>query len=222
MNKLQPLNFGSYYHIYNRGNNSENLFLTTDNYTYFLSLYDKYITLVADTYAWCLMPNHFHLLIRVKEEEEIRRGLNRTLNLTGLEFEKNLSGLKDLTGLDNDLSGLVSQKFSNLFNAYSKAFNKRETRHGSLFESPFKRIEVHNEAYLRQLVYYIHSNPLKHGFVDNMLDWPWSSYLTIISVKPSKLQRSSVLGWFDSHSNFIAYHKEQQELDLIKFSLLED
>ena len=202
MSKVQPLNFGSYYHIYNRGNNSENLFLTTDNYSYFLSLYDKYIALVADTYAWCLMPNHFHLLVRVKDEEEIRRRLN-------------LSGFQNLTGF-------VSQKFSNLFNAYSKAFNKREARHGCLFESPFKRIEVHNETYLRQLVCYIHSNPVKHGFVDSILDWPWSSYLTIISVKPSKLQLNSVLGWFDSHSNFIALHNEQQKLDLIKLSLLED
>jgi len=178
MKNQPPVEYGKFYHIYNRGNNSENLYLTPDNYSYFLSLYDKHIGVVADTYAWCLMPNHFHLLVRVKDEEEVLKDLN-------------------LTGFKN-LSGLVSQKFSNLFNAYTKAFNLREGRHGSLFERPFKRIEVTNEVYLRQLVYYIHSNPVKHGFTDNALDWPWSSYLTIISVKPTKLNRDSVLGWFDS------------------------
>jgi len=205
MKHQQPIEYGKYYHIYNRGNNSENLYLNAGNYSYFLSLYDKYISLVADTYAWCLMPNHFHILVRVKDEEEVR-GI---LNLTGFE---NLSGLGN---------GLVSQKFSNLFNAYTKAFNKRVGRHGSLFERPFKRIEVANETYLRQLVYYIHSNPVKHGFTDDMLSWPWSSYLTIISIKPSKIKRDTVLGWFDSQSNFIAYHREQQDLELIKLSLLE-
>ena len=205
-NKYTPLEYSKFYHIYNRGNNSENLFLNNDNYQYFLSLYDKYISVIADTYAWCLMPNHFHILVRIKDEAEIIAGLN-------------LTGFKNLSGLGK---GLVSQRFSNLFNAYTKAFNKREGRHGSLFERPFKRIEVANEAYLRQLVYYIHSNPVKHGFVDDMLHWPWSSYLTLISIKPSKLFRESVLGWFDSQSNFITYHEAQQDLTLIKLSLLDD
>ena len=80
MKNHPPIEFGKFYHIFNRGNNSENLFLTHDNYSYFLSLYYKYISQVADTYAWCLMPNHFHMLIRVKDEVEILMNLN----LTGL------------------------------------------------------------------------------------------------------------------------------------------
>ncbi len=68
MQKIEPLIAGNYYDIYNRGINSCNLFKETDNYEYFLSLYDKYISPVADTFAWVLIPNHFLFLIRVKED----------------------------------------------------------------------------------------------------------------------------------------------------------
>jgi len=47
------------------------LFRSNDNYSYFMGLYFKYVDLIADTYAWCLMKNHFHFLVRIKEEEEM-------------------------------------------------------------------------------------------------------------------------------------------------------
>ena len=65
--KTELLEYGHFYHIYNRGIDSCNLFRKPENYEYFLAQYDKYISPVADTYAWVLMPNHFHLLVRVKE-----------------------------------------------------------------------------------------------------------------------------------------------------------
>ncbi len=71
MQKIEPLEHDKFYHIYNCGINSTDLFKEKSNYEYFLGLYDKYIYPVADTYSWCLMKNHFHLLVRIKEEEEI-------------------------------------------------------------------------------------------------------------------------------------------------------
>jgi len=58
---------GKYYHIFNRSIDNNNLFIEPENYKKFLSLYDKYIYPVADTFAWVLMPNHFHLLVRIRE-----------------------------------------------------------------------------------------------------------------------------------------------------------
>jgi len=48
-----PLQFGEYYHIYNRGNNRENIFIASRNYDYFLRLYMKHILPVAETFAYC-------------------------------------------------------------------------------------------------------------------------------------------------------------------------
>jgi REP element-mobilizing transposase RayT len=67
-----PLQHGKYYHIYNRGNNRENIFFEERNYRYFLQLYAKYIQPIADTYAYCLLYNHFHVLVRIKSIEELQ------------------------------------------------------------------------------------------------------------------------------------------------------
>jgi len=196
MQTIEPLLFGHYYHIYNRGIDSCNLFKESDYYEYFLTLYDQQISPVADTFAWVLMPNHFHFLVRIKD----------------------LRGIKDLTGFENlsGLSRLPSQHFSNFFNAYTKAVNKRFLRHGSLFERPFKRKLIEDREYLKQVILYIHNNPMHHGFCDHPMNYPWSSYLTCISIKPTKLQRESVIGWFDDTASFKYLHNQKIEVEEIE------
>lgn len=60
---------GHIYHVYNRGNNSQPVFFTRENDLFFLDKIRKYILPHADILAWCLMPNHFHLMIEVKQVE---------------------------------------------------------------------------------------------------------------------------------------------------------
>jgi hypothetical protein len=191
----EPLQYGHFYHIYNRGINSCSLFREPTNYEHFLGLYDKYISPVADTYAWVLMGNHFHWLVRIKREEEI--------NL----FFQDLQGFQNLEGLKN--RNRVNQQFANLFNAYTKAYNKRYHRTGSLFEHPFRRVPVNTMAQLKYLVYYIHHNPIHHGYCEHYLDYPWSSYLTIVSPKQTRLKRDKVLSWYAGSERFQAYHSRQ-------------
>nr|WP_319570841.1 hypothetical protein [uncultured Draconibacterium sp.] len=216
--KTTPLEYGRFYHIYNRGINGCNLFRENENYEYFLHLYDKYISLVAETYAWVLMRNHFHLLVQVKSEKDIPF-MGETP-----EGLKNTSGSgKNLLASSRPESVLKKYKpinqFSHLFNAYTKAINKRYHRTGSLFEHPFRRIKVESDVHLKYLVYYIHHNPIHHGFCDHYLDYPWSSYLTIVSPKATKLSRAEVLKWFREKSNFEKFHSQEQirkfqELDI--------
>jgi putative transposase len=68
--KYEKLESGYYYHIYNQGNNRENIFFKEKNYDYFLHLFKKYIVPITETYAYCLLPNHFHFLLRIKIENE--------------------------------------------------------------------------------------------------------------------------------------------------------
>ena len=51
------------YHIYNQGNNKQQIFFSHENYLYFLQHYRKTVNPFADTIAYCLMPNHFHFLV---------------------------------------------------------------------------------------------------------------------------------------------------------------
>jgi putative transposase len=197
MQKIEPFTCGNFYHVYNRGINGCDIFKDNDNYGYFLKLFDEYISPVADTFAWVLMPNHFHFLLRVREGEGI--------------VETNPDRVERIKKV-----GTPSQQMAKLFNAYAQAFNKRHHRHGGLFERPFKRKSVHSIEYLRELVLYIHNNPIHHGFCEHLLDYPWSSYLTFVSVKPTRLQREKVIGWFDDQANFKYVHQQKVEVESIE------
>ncbi len=185
MSKEIPLISEQYYHIYNRGNNGENLFIEERNYQYFFKLYIHYIYPIANTYAYCLMKNHFHLLVQMKPE-------------------------KDLTSFEN-LSSMNSKQFSNLFNAYTKTINNTYQRTGSLFEKPFKRILVDSDTYLTHLVNYIHHNPQKHGFTNDFRTYPYSSYQTIYQQKNSRIKGQQVMEWFGNLKSFVEYHKQFDE-----------
>jgi REP element-mobilizing transposase RayT len=68
----QPLRPDTFYHIFNRGNNKENIFCNQRNYHYFMDKYEKVLSPYLETYAFCLLPNHFHVLVKIKSAEEIR------------------------------------------------------------------------------------------------------------------------------------------------------
>ncbi|MFT5385103.1 MAG: putative transposase [Saprospiraceae bacterium] len=179
-NKL-PLKSGEFYHIYNRGNNRRLIFIDEENYLFFLKLAKKHISPIAYIYAYALLPNHFHFLVQIKEDEL-------------LEKQK----------IDN--SKQVSQKFGNWFNAYTKAFNKKYNQVSSLFQSPFERTLLKREDQFVYYVYYLHWNPQKHGYVDSFLDWPHTSFHSILSDKPTNLEREKVLESFGGKDLFFKSH----------------
>jgi REP element-mobilizing transposase RayT len=63
--------YGKYYHLYNRSNNKELLFRSRDNYYYFLEKFRTYIGPYCAVLASCLMPTHFHFLIRIETEDSL-------------------------------------------------------------------------------------------------------------------------------------------------------
>lgn len=104
--KLLP---GKFYHIYNRGNNRENIFIERRNYTYFLEQWPKHVSLVAETYAYCLMKNHFHFLVRIHNEMEITK-LIETLN-TPVSVSKSDRGTMKVD--EDGITKRISKNFSN-------------------------------------------------------------------------------------------------------------
>ena len=193
-----PLLPETFYHIYNRGINGEDLFKQERNYNYFLSKYTDYLEPLVETYAYCLLKNHFHLLIMVKDIE--------TLNNFYTEQSRN----KEIKqGLHNP-DFIVSKQFAKLFSSYTQSVNIATNRTGSLFETPFKRIEVKSESYLTHLIWYIHNNPQKHGFVNDFRDYPHSSYQAHLCSGITKLKRKEVIEWFGNSANFKSFHNEIQ------------
>jgi len=188
-NSPAPLHPGVIYHIYNRGVNGETILKEKRNYEYFINLYVKHIQPVADTYAFCLLPNHFHLLAEIK----------------------NLTGLQDLSGLKS-----ASQSFSNFFNAYAKAINKAYGRTGPLFERPFKRIPVTDSKYFTRLLIYIHQNPQQHGLIDDYRDWPFSSYGVFTGEGATFVKKDVVGEWFGDVGELLNAHQVLLDIDEVK------
>lgn len=203
-----------YYHIYNRANGRENLFQESDNYRFFLQQWSKYVAPVANTFAYCLMPNHIHFLIQILPVDEIK--LNFRDKFQQLQPSPHPTGFKNLSGVGGEIheviNKLISKQFSNLFNSYSKAYNKKYNRSGSLFQRPFKRKEVTSEDYYKNLICYIHRNPIHHRFCKSLEDWKYSSYPMYVTSESESLFGTTIAEWFEDKANFIGVHQQQIEL----------
>ncbi len=191
-----PMHPSTVYHIYNRGNNRENLFKEDRNYPYFLDKYFQFVSPVADTYAYCLMKNHFHILLRIKNEDEIIRSR-----------KSSLQGTTSLNATE-DPSKIIVKAFGSFFKSYAQSINKAYGRTGALFEETFRRIEVSNDAYFSELIRYIHLNPEKHGFTQDFTQYSYSSYQELISEETTRLDRKTVSDWFGGRNEFLSFHQE--------------
>ena len=189
MRIIEPLEEGNIYHIFNRGINGENIFRQERNYNYFIEKYIEYCSPVVETYAYSLLKNHFHLMVKVKE------------NI----FEKRRDG-------SGEIKLNASKQFSHFFNCYAQSFNKSFNRHGKLFEEPFKRKSIESDDYFTSLIYYIHFNAQHHKFVKDFRNWKFSSYHSFISDESSFLEKKKVMEWFGTLKHFNEAHIGNMEL----------
>lgn len=195
--RTTPIEADRFYHIYNRGINGENIFKSDHNYLFFLNKISEFLVPVCDVYAYCLMSNHFHLLIKIKSDVELESFIkvqnpNADFNVKGLHSPQNI----------------FSKQFARIFNSYSQAFNKENNRHGALIESPFKRKAITSDEYLINTIIYIYQNPQNHSLVDDFSKYNFSSYQSILSNSKTLLKRDEVIELFDDKENFILSHKK--------------
>lgn len=185
----------AFYHIYNHAVGTENLFKSHENYLFFLNKYDQHLSTVFKTLAYCLMPNHFHLLVQVRDEYTLRSLITKPEDK--IDFHK-----------------FIMQKLSNFLNGYAKAFNKQHSRRGALFIDYTKRKEITNDSYFTRVVNYIHQNPIHHGFCKEASEWEYSSFNSMISTtKSTKLERNTIFDWFGGIEQFAYFHQENRYFD---------
>ena len=221
------------YHIFNQGNNKQQIFFQNRNYDYFLFKMEKHLLPYVDVIAYCLMPNHFHWLVRTKvsacenskgykpigfkELASLARDARdpQAVELTMTDFMEKLNRINRQQNLCHEIGQLLS--------SYAKAVNRQEGRSGSLFRKRTKaknglpiNIEeidlpegitiVENSHYQKICFDYIHLNPVKAGFVDHAEDWPFSSavhYLINVSTDLCNIDVAAKLGILSSSSAII-------------------
>jgi REP element-mobilizing transposase RayT len=152
------------------------------NYDFFLRKLEKYLVNYFEIYAYCLLENHFHLLLRVKAiDDEI---------LTSILKERTIKSSRFLLGKIT-YSEFLEDQFKRMFSSYALAYNSRYGRKGSLFQKRFKRIQIKNDEHLMTKLIYIHHNPMHHFEASDFTFWNRSSfnaYFTepneIVTIKP--------------------------------------
>ncbi|MBK9014394.1 MAG: hypothetical protein IPM82_10050 [Saprospiraceae bacterium] len=205
MDYWHPFEENCFYHIYNRSNNKEAVFLSEDNYSFFLKKWGEYLGSYMDTFSYVLIPNHFHFTVRIRKVDAAL--------LENAKAEKTVACEKFIKG-EITLDEFLEDQMKRFLISYAKAFNKREQREGSVFQKRFKRIGIRNENHLCYLIAYHHHNPIHHKLVKNYQDWKFSSYLTMLSEAPTRICRGEVLHLFfnddlqKGRSEFIRYHQE--------------
>jgi len=139
------------YHVYNQGNNQKRLFRDVDNYLLFLKKMRKHLSHYSHIMAYCLMPNHFHWLIYIKKDTKakiIPQGSNHP----------------------------IIKEIAIMLRSYTRAFNNRYDKTGSLFRQRTKSKEIDTLNYGHICLHYIHQNPIQSGLVKEMGEWPFSSF----------------------------------------------
>ena len=141
------------YHVFNRSN--ETLFITRDNYIFFINKVTKHILPYCDMLAWCLLPNHFHFLLVV-----------------------NSRGAKSINEKHRSETQFLSKNIGILLSSYTQAINKQENRKGSLFahSTVAKQLNLSDNRYPEICFAYIHQNPCESGLVEDPENWEYSSY----------------------------------------------
>jgi putative transposase len=189
-----PLEPEYYYHIYNHANGNDNFFNDRYDFQSFLNRYIKYIVPICETFAYCLMPNHFHFFVQIKPDSELIKTLKPDPGTEKVNYER------------------ISYRFSHFFNGYAQFYNKKYHRMGSLFVSNFNRKQVKTDRYFKKLVHYIHSNPVNDGLVEKIEHWEYSSYNSFFSDANAFLNKILVIEYFDDLENFKFIHQTAYNL----------
>lgn len=196
---------GYFYHIYNRGNNSQKIFFERESYLFFLRKMKEHISPYASIIAWCLMPNHFHWVVFVhKTTIEIPEKQNSSHTMTQ-SF--------DLTVTENNNQKTKQRTFNYsigiLLRSYTRAIQKKEKVTGSLFQQhtgiKLLKDEIKIEpaywntvfgtvinipegkSYLETCIEYVHQNPVCSGLVKKAEDWEFSSLKDYLGLRKGKL-----------------------------------
>lgn len=195
MNKYIPLLPDRVYHLYNHANGSEKVFREHDNYRFFLEKLKLHLLPVMDVYAYSLIPNHFHLVVKTKEQAAIAHEFK---NKKGVNYDSKVHNLSDF----------IMHRVGNLLNSYTKSYNMVYRRMGSLFMANTKRTIAERLEDILTFIFYAHKNAVHHGLTGKIGEWKYDSYPDLTSCDPTFLKRDEVLSLFGSKEKFIDEHQK--------------
>ena len=169
------------YHIYNRGNNKDKIFFEEKNYLFFIKKTRKELSDHFHFLAYCLMPNHFHFLVQVKENHN-----------SSDDFKSSDELFQPILLSEKNYSKEISNKIAVLLRSYTRAINIQEGRTGSLFQQKTKskclnELNTSENNYISTCFHYIYQNPLNAGLVNKLENWEYSSFIEYVELRHNPL-----------------------------------
>jgi putative transposase len=195
-----------YYHIVFRSVDGVMLFKTEENHDFFLKKYSFYLNPFCTCLAYCLLDSHVHFVIRVKPEASL---INSILAISEETRTVSMKKLLDEPNRKELIDEIFERQANRFMTSYANAFNKRFSRKGSLFQSPFRRVEIKEEAHLQQAIIYTHANAQKHGLLADFKDYKYSSYWDILYNTSTYVNVDEVFHFFGGKDQFINIHQSQ-------------
>jgi hypothetical protein len=199
------------YHVFYKGKQNEILFPTEEHYSHFLRLFFENISPLADVYSYCLLPNQFHIVLKIKSEKVVftyfkiaGRFPEETMTLQEL---KELSEKSEFNKI-NILSIHLQKQFSHFFNIYAKELFLQKHRKDKLLGA-FNSKKLTDESEIRSTVTQIHMLALQEKLVSELTSWKYNSYNAMLSDKPTRLMRKEVIDIFESVDYFKRDHQEE-------------
>ena len=188
---------GKIYHIYNHASSVDNLFQEENDCFNFLNKFYKYFGSCFDVLAYCLMPNHYHLIVKVKDKVSI---------LNSLKNPDSKATIKLISG-EIKIDEFIRDQFRRFHSSISLKYNLKYKRKGQLFLNRHKNVLVSSNNLIEKICY-VHHNPIHHDFCNDYLDWKYSSYQTYFEGKKSKLATHLTYIFFGNLKDFIEIHEQ--------------
>jgi putative transposase len=197
-----------YYHFVCKSIDGILLFPDITDYLVFTDRFKKFTDEFLETWSFCLLPNHTHHIIKIKSPETIKNSIatfplaNRTKAM--------LSFLDDSTN-EITFDKMIDRQMNSFLVSYANYYNNKYQRQGGIFQKPFKRIAIDDDAHLQQAIIYTHANAQKHGITNDYKKYPFSSYTAIIKDNEYYTNSKNVIDFFGGIEKFIQIHNSQVE-----------
>lgn len=219
--RILPLATGEYYHIYNRGITNQPVFLNKREYKRFLLTlsYYRFSTPSIKLSRFLQLPHDQ----RQKFLIEINRNGKKIVDIISFVFMPNHFHLLLKQTVDKGTSNFLSR----ITNSYTRYFNTKNSRLGSLFQGSFRGTHVENDEQLIHISRYIHLNPLVSYVVkeSDFFSYSWSSLPDFLGNKSSLVDIETILAHFPNTEAYKKFILDQvgyaKRLEEIKHLLLE-
>jgi putative transposase len=198
----------SYYHFVCKSIDGILLFKSDEDYHIFKERFKKFMTEFLDVWSYCLLPNHTHYIIKVNSSLRIQENLNKFQ-----QENKTTAMLSFLDNIDDELAfdKMIHRQMNSFLVSYANYYNNKYNRQGGLFQKPFRRIWIDDEAYLQQAIIYTNANAQKHKLVESYKNFTHSSYKEIINKEGYYINAKEVIDFFGGINKFIDAHNNQVE-----------